>query len=193
MSFVYVDFIAPNVDVCVKYLIDGESRWYDGTVLSVLDRYVDDDSNVECVKCIVAYDHNRYTETLKETDYNCDSEEAWCFGNKFIQLVEQIKFLNDDNVTKSFDSEDVKCTEDTISSDETEEDETEEDETEEDETEVASENEDKEEYAVNLPRKKSYSLVNNIGAVLFMLSPWIASAMVLYNARHEIIGFLQKV
>ena len=189
MTLSYVDFIAPNVDVCVKYCVDGKHSWIDGRVVRVLDRYEDEDDNdTECVKCIVSFDDDTCTETFKEVHYNSDDDDAWCFGDKFVQLVEQVKYIANDET--SCDSEDVQCVDDcSCCTDESLVTETDSDEGVDDDGE---EEEQEEEDEKRRTIKKKHSLVNNVGAVLFMLSPWIASTWVLFNARHEILDYMAR-
>jgi hypothetical protein len=95
MALSYVDFIAKNVEVCVKYYENKEARWYTGKVVKVLDRYLDEDLN-ECVKCVVKYDDDKYTDIFCEREYNTDDENAWRFGTRFVSLVESVKAIVDD-------------------------------------------------------------------------------------------------
>lgn len=189
MALSYVDFIAPNVEVCVKYCVDGKFRWFDGSVLRVLERYVDADDDTECVTCIVSFENDRYTETFKEIHYNSDDDDAWCFGDKFVQLVEQVKYLTED-VTPVGSDDDNTDEEYSPATDESQSDEDDDaDEDNDDETEEEYEDDENTQPI----RKRKYSFANNVGAALFMLSPWIASALVLFNARREIMQHLRLV
>lgn len=189
MTLSYVDFIAPNVEVCVKYCVEGRQCWFDGRVVRVIDRYEDEDET-ECVKCIVSFDDDTCTETFKEVHYNSDDDDAWCFGDKFVQLVEQIKYLAND--VTSCDSEEVQCTDDDLShTDESTVTETDSD-TDDDEDDNEEEVEHQPEGDKLSTPKKKHTLANNVGAVLFMLSPWIASTWVLFNARHEILNYMAR-
>ncbi len=186
MALSYVDFIAKNVEVCVKYYVNKEARWYSGKVVRVLERFLDDNLD-ECVKCIVKYDKDRYTEVFNESDYNTDEENAWCFGDNFICLVENIKSIVDDMDDTDTDEQD--------DNEETEVDGTDEEtkETHEiDETSDSEEIEEPEEGYDDEPKPRKHSLANNVGATLFMLAPWIASGVALFSARREIFEALRK-
>lgn len=193
MTLSYVDFIAPNVEVCVKYLVNNKFRWFEGVVVRVLDRFIEPDTETECVKCIVLFDNDRYTETFKEIHYNNDNEDAWCFGDKFVQLVEQIKYLVEDQ-TSCDSGEETDCTDvdnlpTTVGESETDT------ESDDNDSDYVYEEEHDENNKLNeelrSSHNKKHSLANNVGAALFMLSPWIASAVVLFNARHEIMQHLR--
>lgn len=190
MALSYVDFIAKNVEVCVKYYVNREPRWYRGKVVRVLDRFIDNNLD-ECIKCIVKYDKDKYTEVFNESDYNTDEENAWCFGDNFVSLVESIKAIVDDidetdigeqdhnEVSQSDDTDETEHTSDTTTTDN-------------DGTEESDDGNDNEEVFTDEPKRKRHSLANNLGATLFMLAPWIASGVALYNARKEIFAALSK-
>lgn len=186
MVLSHVDFIAPNVELCVKYCVDGQYRWFDGIVVRVLDRYVDVDTETHCVKCLMSFDDERYTEVFNEVDYNSDHEDGWCFGGKFVHLVEHVKrlaggdYTSDEDYLPNTDSESDSDSEEDGSVSFSEDDET-------------SDYSSEEEEELRHSRKRSRSLANNVGAFLFMMSPWIASAVVLFNARHEIMHYMRGV
>jgi hypothetical protein len=105
MSLSYVDFVAKNVEVCVKYFVNQEPHWYNGRVVRVLNRYIDDNLD-ECVRCIVKYGKEKYAETFSEKDFNTDAENAWCFGDKFTHLVDNVKsVLNEADETEADETE----------------------------------------------------------------------------------------
>lgn len=186
MSLVYVDFIAKNVEVCVKYYVNREPRWFTGKIVKVLDRYIDDNID-DCVKCVVKYEKDKYTEVFCDKDYNTDDENAWCFSNRFTPLVENIKsIMNEFDESEEESSETDKTCSDTMT-ESSEEHHTDTDTS----TETSVESETLENYQQTTT--KHYSLMNNIGATLLMLTPWIASAVVLFNARNEICNALQNV
>jgi hypothetical protein len=188
MALSYVDFIAKNVEVCVKYYVNKEPRWYKGKVVKVLDRYIDD-SIEDCVKCIVKYDKDKYTEVFCDKDYNADNENGWCFSRHYTPLVENIVSIVDkfDESEGSEDSEDSENTESNPEIDETGSEENKYHTTDTDST-VESEPLD-DNYQQTTAKQNS--LMNSIGATLFMLAPWIASAVALFNARKEICNALR--
>jgi hypothetical protein len=195
MALSYVDFIAKNVEVCVKYYENKEARWYTGKVIKVVDRYLDDDFN-ECVKCVVKYDDDKYTDIFCEREYNTDDENAWRFGERFVPLVESVKAIVDDfDETEEEDEEEVDT--DTVSLVESVEavvDDCENDtDTPEKTTSSASSDCETEPQLVQAKVNKRRSLMNNVGATLFMLAPWIASVVALFNARKDIFEALKKL
>lgn len=187
MALSYVDFIAPDVEVCVKYHLNREPRWYTGKVVKVLDRYLDENID-ECVKCVVKYGRDKYTETFCDKDYNTQDENAWCFGSKFVALVEHIK-----NIVDDFDyTEDEDESNESTDDDYTETTETQTDEENETESNPSEDIVSKEVDEAIQPRR-NHSLLNNIGATMFMLAPWIASGVALFNARKEIFEALRHL
>lgn len=189
MALAYVDFIAPNVEVCVRYCVDGKYHWRDGNVVRILERYVDVDNDTECVKCIVSFDDVDETRIFKEMHYDSLDEDAvWCFGDKFMHLVEQVKYLVEDSRTPNSDE--------SRSTDEDYCQETDEADSDDEHTEGEIQTDFEDDISledIRTSRKKKYSFANNVGATLFMLSPWIASALVIFNARHEIMQHLRLV
>ena len=182
MSLSYVDFIAPNVEVCVKYFVDKEPRWFTGKVVRILDRYIDDNID-ECVKCVVKYDKKKYTEVFSERDYDTDEENAWCFGERFVALVENVKSIVDDyDITESEGSEDEVDTNDESKTDTCSEDEH----TEAQDTHSEGETNSTENGNI-LGTSTKRSVWNSVGATIFMMAPWIATGIAIFNARNELL------
>jgi hypothetical protein len=173
MALSYVDFVAKNVEVCVKYYVNKEVHWYTGKVIKVLDRFLDDEMD-ECVKCLVQYNEGRYTDVFCERDYNTDDENAWRFGKRFVALVENVMCIVDDFDETEEEESDVDNLETTSIDSDTDTD------TDTEKVEVARE------------EPQRHSVMNNVGATLFMLAPWIASGIALFNARKEIFQALKN-
>lgn len=200
MSLSYVDFIAKNVEVCVKYFVNREARWYKGRIVKVLDRYLDENLD-ECVKCIVKYDKEKFTDVFCEKDYNTDDENAWCFAEQFVAMIENVKSIVDEFDETEDESEDEP--EDELTDDIGQETDSEtqdgDDRTsgsdEESSSQDVSEDSDTttttEEYKV-VEKRHVRQRKHSVGAMLFMLAPWIASGVALFNARKEIFEALTK-
>jgi hypothetical protein len=214
MVLSYTDFIAPNVEVCVKYIVEHQSKWCNGTVVSVFDREEVIDRNY--VKCLVQYDDGeRIVERLYDDEYKKDTEEAWFFNDKFVHLVDHIKqVLDDANVLKEQSDEepsdeepsdeepsdeepsDEEPSEEESSEEESSEEESSEEDTSDEDTsdEDTSDEEISEHYECShchSPRKPT-SLINDILATFLMLSPWLASGALIYSAREDIIVALKN-
>jgi hypothetical protein len=174
MALSYVDFVAKNVEVCVKYYVNKEAHWYKGKVIKVVDRFLDDEMD-ECVKCLVQYDDERYTDVFCERDYNTDDENAWSFGKRFVALVENVMRIVDDFDETEEEESDIDNLETTTSSSITSID-----------SDTDTDIDTEQEEPKLIQEKKRYSVMNNVGATLFMLAPWIASGIALFNARKEI-------
>lgn len=199
MSLSYVDFIAKNVEVCVKYFVNREVRWYKGRIVKVLDRYLDENLD-ECVKCIVKYDKDKFTDVFCEKDYNTDDENAWCFAEQFVAMIENVKSIVDDFDETEDELEDGSEDEleDKIGQETDSETHDGDDRTsgsEEESSSHVSEDSDEtttEEYKVVAKRHVQQRNKHSVGVMLFMLAPWIASGVALFNARKEIFEALTK-
>lgn len=200
MALSYVDFIAKNVEICVKFYEDKHAHWCTGKVVKVLDRYLDDNFN-ECVKCVVKYDDEKYTDIFCESDYNIDDDNGWRFGEQFVELIERVKTIIDD-----FDETEEETTDEDQESDtetaslvesvnyiDTSEATTSSTTSSDNETDTETETVQTREEVVQAKENKRHSLMNNVGATLFMLAPWIASGVALFNARREIFEVLKNL
>ena len=218
MSLSYTDFIAPNVEVRVKYIVNKQSKWCAGKIVSIFAR--EDLANREHVKCLVEYEDGEcILEKLYNDEYNMDSEEAWSFSDRFVQLVDHINDVLDNANKSDIRSEYIENDNESDNEGEGEgesDNESENGSEGENESEGESENESEGEsesesegegemsddkiYNVNhnclcakynMP-KKSTSFINNVFAVLFMLSPWLASSVMLYSARDDITAYFKR-
>jgi hypothetical protein len=197
MSYTPVDFIAPNVEVCIQYDIkDNDVYWELVKIISVEEHGLTDGERF--IVCHVRYqgETSIFTETFWDKDYLSKKEGSWKFSENFAPLVHK---LLDDNMPdiQGYDNQTNKDNTNTNNTyvnnvddgdDENDEnDENDEDDTDEDEDDNDTWNEE-EEYLIT----RKTSLTNKIFASLFAFSPYIASAVVIYNARGDILSYLKR-
>jgi len=201
--------LVKNVELIVRYLVDGEFKWYNGVVREV--------KNSGCrggksfVVCTVEYEDGSVVEEhFWNNDYNNDtSENSWKFSERFVPIMEHVLDLlkTDKSEEDSCECNPCHCDpcecgdgddeedEDYEPEDDEDDDEDDDDEDVEDDDEdydnedYDDEDYDDEDYEVDttfvLQRRKP-SLINRCIATLFVFSPLIATFAVIYNGRYDI-------
>lgn len=182
MSLAPTDFVAENVTVFVKYVVDNKPVWCFGYVDKVIEHGVQDGHHYVDVE--VQYDDEDDTtcETLWDYDYDADSEDAWRFTNEYKPLVNQVLNILEEQA--------IEAELDDIEEDEDDDYETEED-TDDDSEDSESDftDDDDTEY---VPHRKSPSFLNKFFATIWTFSPLIATFIVTYNARDDIARALRS-
>jgi hypothetical protein len=200
--FTPVDFISPKVEVSIVYDVDPvdgwKAKWVNGTIQTVGKRGTFENSGAnKFVVCEIVLDSEvLITETLYDSDYECDTDFAWRFSPSFTPLVNQLMKFNDpmeiDSQGESeseTDEDDPEYEPSTEGTDDESGDET----SEVEETEDYDDGESTDDYEdYNVVYKKTPSLTNRFFATMFVLSPWFASVAVVYHARDDIFNYLQK-
>ncbi len=203
--FTPVDFVAPKVEVSIVYDVeptDGwKAKWVTGTIQTVGKRGTFENSGKnKCVVCeIVLESKVVISETLYDSDYECDTDFAWRFSPSFTPLVNQLMKVNepmeiDSQGESETDEDDPEYEPSTEGTDDEIEDESDDERSESDECEDDDDDgetsDDYEHY--NVIYKKTPSLTNRFFATMFMLGPWFASMAVVYHARDDIFKYLKN-
>jgi hypothetical protein len=202
------DFVAENVSVFVKYIVNNRPKWCLGYVDKVIEYGVQDGHHYVDVDVLYEDEENAITETLWDYDYESDTEDAWRFTNEYKPLVENVlDTLEDRIIQEELDDEHDEVGFDTESDNEEEQidEETEDDTDDEDYTDDfetdddgddGDDGEDEEEEDYEEPTQIVYirrrpSFLNQVFATLFVFSPLIATMGVIYNARDDIARYLR--
>lgn len=186
-----VNLVSKNVDLLLKWAVNGEYEWLHGTVVCVFERGVK--NGQAFTTCNIEYDDGSIEEeTLWEKDYDQDGEDSWKFTQKFAPLIEHVlSYLDMEDNASSACTEDCDCKpvcECTTCECGDDEDDPDYDENEDDYSEDEEDDDESDfepEYTGVIVRRKP-SFLNQLFATLFAFSPLIATFAVLYNARHDV-------
>jgi hypothetical protein len=183
--FTPVDFIAPKVKVSIVYDSKSSIEWQEGIIKKVHSRGVND-LGVKYVVCDIVLNDSDSNVNIRDTLYDSDYEEvsdyAWVFAPSFTPLVNQIMKVNEPmetDIQTETDEGSVADSDDTNDSQDSD-------------YEPSSEEDSEDSEDVMFYQKKQTSYVNKLFASLWMLSPWLASLAVVFNAREDIVKYLQN-
>jgi hypothetical protein len=190
MSLSSTDFIAENVEVLAKYVINDKQQWCTGVIANVFEHGVKDGHHY--VECEVEYADEKVDETFWDFDYETNSEDAWRFSSNYKPLVDHVLALD----AELNDNDDYEPTEGSETSD-ADTDAQEEhdsvyddtDDTDDSATEYSDETDNEEELVY---QKRPQSFFKRVLATLFTLSPSILTALVIYNAREDIAHVVRR-
>jgi hypothetical protein len=195
------DFVAENVSILVKYIVNNKPKWCLASVHKVQEYGVQNGHHY--VDVLLEYDDEDklIKETLWDYDYSTDTEDAWRFTTEYTPLVDNVLNTIEDRVLEhELDEEDNFVTDgedsdsqgdDDITEDEDDsEDEDITDEDDSDDEDITDEEFSENESEVYIIRKKP-SFLNQLCATLFVFSPLIASAIVIYNAREDVTSYMR--
>lgn len=193
MSLSPTDFIAENVEVLAKYIVNDNQQWCTGIIVNVFEHGVKRGHHY--VECEVEYADEKVDEVFWDYDYETSTEDAWRFSSNYKPLVKHVLALDEELNQDDDETEDEAETEaeDTEGDDETEYEpsdctdctDTTSDGTEEEET-------DEEDVEYIVYEKRPQSFFKRVLATLFTLSPTILSALVIYHAREDIAYAIRR-